>query len=93
MKKQIPIPFKIYADTECLLKRINIDEGKCTNYIKSTFLILQEQSQFVLITSLLYQLLFFEGKNCINKFIKWIFRAQKYCNQIINNCFDKNDYR
>ena len=92
-ENQIPIPFKIYADTECLLKRINTDEGKCTNYIKSTFLILQEQSQFVLITSLLYQLLFFEGKNCINKFIKWIFRAQKYCNQIINNCFNKNDYR
>ena len=39
-EKQIPIPFKIYADTECLLKRINTDEGKCTNYIKSTFLIL-----------------------------------------------------
>ena len=29
-EKQIPIPFKIYADTECVLKRINTDEGKCT---------------------------------------------------------------
>ena len=29
-EKQIPIPFKIYADTECFLKRINIDEGKHT---------------------------------------------------------------
>ena len=29
-EKQIPIPFKIYADTECLLKRINISEGKYT---------------------------------------------------------------
>ena len=28
--KQIPIPFKIYADTECLLKRIDIKEGKYT---------------------------------------------------------------
>ena len=36
-EKQIPIPFNIYADTECLLKRINIDEGY---YIKNTFLIL-----------------------------------------------------
>ena len=26
--KQIPIPFKIYAGTECLLKRIDIKEGK-----------------------------------------------------------------
>ena len=29
-EKQIPIVFKIYADTECFLKRINIDEGKYT---------------------------------------------------------------
>ena len=28
---QKPIPFKIYADTECLLKRINIDGGRYTN--------------------------------------------------------------
>ena len=25
--KQIPIPFKIYVDSECLLKRVNINEG------------------------------------------------------------------
>ena len=25
--KQIPISFKIYADSECLLKRVNINEG------------------------------------------------------------------
>ena len=30
-EKQIPIPFKIYADTECFLKKVNIDEGKYTN--------------------------------------------------------------
>ena len=28
--KQIPIPFKIYADIECLLKRIDIPLGKYT---------------------------------------------------------------
>ena len=28
--KQIPIPFKIYADTECLLKRTNSKEGDYT---------------------------------------------------------------
>ena len=28
--KQIPIPFKIYADSECLLKRININKGGYT---------------------------------------------------------------
>ena len=29
-EKQIPIPFKIYADTECFLKRISNYEGKYT---------------------------------------------------------------
>ena len=28
--KQIPIPFKIYADSECLLKRVNINKGGYT---------------------------------------------------------------
>ena len=29
-EKQIPIPFKIYADTECFLKRTNSYEGEHT---------------------------------------------------------------
>ena len=32
----------------------------------------------------------FEGKNCINKFIKWIFTQQERIYLIINNCFNKN---
>ena len=35
-EKQIPIAFKIYADTECFLKRINIDEGKIYKTISKT---------------------------------------------------------
>ena len=31
----------------------------------------------------------FEGKNCINNFIKWIFTQQERINQIINNHFNK----
>ena len=31
----------------------------------------------------------FTGKNCINKFIKWIFRQQKQINEIITNHFNK----
>ena len=30
IEKQTPIPFKVYPDTECFLKRIKIDEGKYT---------------------------------------------------------------
>ena len=87
--KQIPMTFKIYADTECFLKRINIDEGKYTksyqkhipNSIGAKLVCIDDR--FTLDT------IIFEGKNCINKFIKWVFRMKKYCNQIINNYFNK----
>ena len=87
--KQIPMTFKIYVDTERFLKRINIDEGKYTklyqkhtpNSIGAKLVCIDDR--FTLDT------IIFEGKDCINKFIKWIFRMQKYCNQIINNYFNK----
>ena len=88
-EKQIPIPFKIYADTECLLKRINIDEGKYTklyqkhipNSIGAKLVCID--NRFTLPT------IIFEGKNCINKFIKWIFTQQERIDQMINNYFKK----
>ena len=68
--KQIPIPFKIYADTECLLKRIDIKQGKYTklyqghtpNSICAKLVCID--NRFTLPT------IIFEGKNFINKFIK-----------------------
>ena len=88
-EKQIPIPFKIYADTECLLKRINISEGKYTklyqkhisNSIGAKLVCID--NRFTLPT------IIFEGENCINKFIKWIFRQKEQINQIITNHFNK----
>ena len=35
--KEIPIPFKIYADSECFLKRINIRKGGYTKIISKTY--------------------------------------------------------
>ena len=66
-------PFKIYADTECLLKRIDIKEGKYTklyqehtpNSICAKLVCID--NRFTLPT------IIFEGNICINKFIKWIF--------------------
>ena len=42
-----------------------------------------------MITDLLYQLKIFTDNNCINKFIKWIFKQQEKINQIINEHFNK----
>ena len=88
-KKQIPMPFKICADTECLLKRINIDEGKYTklyqkhipNSIAAKLVCID--NWFTLPT------IIFEGKTCINKFIKLIFTQQEKINQIIKEHFSE----
>ena len=88
-EKQIAIPFKIYADTKCLLKKINIDECKYTklcqkhipNSIGAKLVCLDKW--FTLPT------IIFEGTNCINKFIKWIFKQQERIDQMINNYFKK----
>ena len=87
--KQIPIPFKIYADTECLLKKIRIQLGKYTksyqkhipNSIGCKLVCID--NRYTSSTKI------FTGSNYVNEFIKWFFEQQKYCNQKINNHFDK----
>ena len=88
--KQKSIPLKIYADTECLSKRINVSEGKYTklyqkhipNSIGAKLVCIHDK--FTLPTKI------FTGSNCVNEFVKWIFEQQKHCNQIINKHLTKN---
>ena len=69
---QIPILFKIYADTECFLKRTKIKEGEHTtkyqehqpNSIGVKFVCIDDR--FTLPSVI------FKGKDCINKFITWV---------------------
>ena len=80
--KQIPILFKIYADTECFLKRTKIEEGEFTvkylehqhNSIGTKFVCID--NRFTLPS------IIFKGKDCINTFIKWILDKQKWTQQI-----------
>ena len=84
--KQRPIPFKIYADTECLLKRIKIEEGKYTKLYQKLIpnsvgaKLICIDNRFTLPTKI------FIGKNCINKSI---FRQQKQIIEIITNHSNK----
>ena len=87
--KQISIPFKIYADTECLLKRIDIKEGKYTKLYQKHIpnstgaKLVCIDNRFTLPTKI------FTGSNSIKEFIEWVFEQKKYCNQIINKHFNK----
>ena len=53
--KQIPVPFKIYADFECNLEGVESYEGSYTKNIKITFLVVLLTSLFVLMMNLLSQ--------------------------------------
>ena len=48
--KQIPVPFKIYADFECNLRGVESHEGSYTKIIRITFLVVLLTKLFVLIT-------------------------------------------
>ena len=79
--KQIPVPFKIYADFECNLEGVESYEGSYTKNIKITFLVVLLIKLFVLMIDLLSQLLFIEVKmqlmNLLKQFLRSISTAKK----------------
>ena len=79
--KQIPVPFKIYADFECNLEGVESYEGSYTKNIKITFLVVLLTKLFVLMIGLLSQLLFIEVKmqlmNLLKQFLRSINIAKK----------------
>ena len=100
--KQNPTPFKIYADSECLVKRTNIPLSKYTKFYQKHIpnsigaKLVSIDNKFTSLTKM------FTVSNCIKEFIEWIFEQQKFCNQIINKKFhkklrmsleDENNYR
>ena len=62
--KQIPVPFKIYADFEINLKSVESYKGFFSKNIKITFLVVLLTSLFVLMMNLL-SLLILEVKCCL----------------------------
>ena len=87
--KQIPIPFKIYADSECLFKRVNINKDGYIKLYKKHIpnsigaKLVCIDNKFTLPTKI------FTGSNSIKEFIEWIFEQKNYYNQIINKHFNK----
>ena len=81
--------FKIYADIECFLKRVNSYEGEHTikyqehipNSIGAKLVCIDDR--FTLPS------IIFKGKDCINKFITWVLDKQKWTHQITKQYFSK----
>ena len=79
--KQIPVPFKIYADFECNLKNVECYEGTYTkkyhehvpcSYAYKVVCIDDRFSKSIVV---------FRGKNAAYEFIKAILKEYEYCQQ------------
>ena len=88
--KQLPVPFKIYADFECNLRDVEIYEGFYTktyhehvrcSYAFKVVCIDDRFSKSIVV---------FRGKNAAYEFIKAILEEHKYCKKIMKKDFNKN---
>ena len=88
--KKIPIPFKIYADSECMLKRVNIKkrgysklyQKHIPNSIGAKLVCID--NRYTLPTKI------FTGINCINEFIKSFFNNKNIIIKELTNILTKN---
>ena len=88
--KQIPVPFKIYADFECNLKNVECYEGTYTkkyhehvpcSYAYKVVCIDDRFSKSIVV---------FRGKNAAYEFIKAILKEYEYCKKVMKISFNKN---
>ena len=88
--KQIPVPFKIYADFECNLKSVESYEGsyskKYQDHIPCSF-----AYKLVCVDDKFSKpIVVFRGKNAASKFIKAILKEYEYCKKVMKKLFNKN---
>ena len=94
--RQIKVPFKIYADFECILRESKVleevvDENsswteKYQDHVPCGFgcKVVYSDDRFT------KNVVIYRGKDCVNKFISEILREYEYCRDVIKTYFNKN---
>ena len=88
--KQIPVPFKIYADFECNLKSVESYEGsyskKYQDHVPCSFAykLVYVDDEFT------KPIVVFRGENAAYKFIEAILKEYQYCKKVMKKHFNKN---
>ena len=88
--KQIPVPFKIYADFECNLKNVKCNEGSYTEKYQEhlpcsfAYKVVCIDNRFAKPTVI------YRGEIAAYEFINEILEEYKYCKKIMKKCFNKN---
>ena len=88
-EKQVPIVFKIYADTECFLKRSNSFVGEHTIKYQERFPNSIDVKLVCIDNRFTLPTIIFKAKKCVNEFIKWNFRQKEWINKVIYQNFNK----
>ena len=92
--KQIPAPFKIYADFECLLKNVDCGvDNDCFSYTKKYQDHIPCSFAYKLVcldSKFSKDIVVYRGKNAVSKFIKCIFKEYGYCRSAMKKHFNNN---
>ena len=88
--KQIPVPFKIYANFECNLKSVESYKGfyskKYQDHVPCSF-----PYKLVCVgDKFTKSIVVFRGENTAYEFIKVILKEYEYCKKVIKKHFNKN---
>ena len=88
--KQIPVPFKIYADFECNLNSVECDEGSYTKNYQDRIPCSFAYKVICIDDRFTKPIVVYRGETAAYEFIKAILKEYKYCRKIMNNYFNKN---
>ena len=88
--KQIPVPFKIYADFECNLRGVECYEGSYTQKYQDHVPCSFAYKVVFVDDGVTERIVVYRGENAPYEFIKAILKEYKYCKKIMNKHFNKN---
>ena len=87
--KQIPIPFRNYADIEFFNKKANFKKGNNTTFYSKHVPNSIDARLVCSDNTCNLPIKLFFGSDCINTSSQWFFEIKKHCNNIIKNHFNK----
>ena len=88
--KQIPVPFKIYADFECNLRGVESYEGSYTKKYQDHIPCSFAYKVVCVNDKFTKRIVVYRGENATYEFIKAILKEYKYCKKVMNKHSNKN---
>ena len=88
--KQIPVPFKIYADFECNLKKVKCNEGSYTEKYQDHIPCSFAYKVVCIDDRFTKPIVVYRGENAAYEFIQVILKEYKNCRKVMNKQFSGN---